>query len=333
MASTIKEVARGAGVSVATVSRVMNNSGPVNAETRRRILDVAKELRYVPNSAARSLIMAKTSTLGILLPDLHGEFFSEVIRGIDQTSREEDYHLLVSSSHNNRIDIEAALKAMRGRVDGMIVMSPDLEALSLRNNLLESLPVVLLNCGVEGSAFPSVNIDNRGGAAAMVRHLLSLGHRRIGVVTGGRHNHDSDERLVGYRDVMNSAGLYDAGLEVDGDFTEASGFRAGRELLTRSSRPTAVFAFNDSMAVGVLSALQQAGVHVPEDISVAGFDDIPMSRYLNPPLTSVHVPISELGSRAVGRLVQSIQHEGAAPPRMETVATTLVERYSTGSAP
>lgn len=332
MASTIKEVARDAGVSVATVSRVMNNSGPVSADTRQRILDVARELRYVPNSTARSLIMARTTTLGILLPDLHGEFFSEVIRGIDHTARKKDYHILVSCSHNDQQDIEAALRAMRGRVDGMIAMSPGIDASFLGDHLPDTLPVVLLNGSSSGNGFSSVNIDNRGGAFSMVRHLIQLGHRSIAVVTGGALNHDSQERLRGYEDAMHDAGLGQETVVVEGAFTEESGFRAAQELLNRPDRPTAVFAFNDSMAVGVLSALQETGVDVPGEISVAGFDDIPMSRYLNPPLTSVHVPIFDLGSLAVDRLVGALRRDEVVPPRVEVVPTTLVERRSTGPA-
>src|SRR5918998_1019573 len=139
---TIKDVAREANVSVATVSRVLNGSGPVSAETQHRIREVAGRLRYVPHGGARSLITSRTNTLGVLLPDLYGEFFSEVIRGIDQRAQKSGYHLLVSSSHADRAEIEAALRAMRGRVDGLIVMSPDVEARALAANLSESLPVV-----------------------------------------------------------------------------------------------------------------------------------------------------------------------------------------------
>jgi LacI family transcriptional regulator len=146
VSATIRDVAREAGVSVATVSRVFNNSGPVREDTRRRIDDVARRLRYIPNSAARTLSTRRTQTVGVVLPDLYGEFFSEVIRGIDQVVQESGWHLLVSSSHNERAEIEAALRAMRGRVDGLIVMSPDLDATTLSRNLPESLPVVLLNC-------------------------------------------------------------------------------------------------------------------------------------------------------------------------------------------
>lgn len=332
MASTIKEVARAAGVSVATVSRVINNSGPVNDETRRRIQEAAEALNYVPNSAARSLITARTHTLGVLLPDLYGEFFSEVIRGIDQTARSGEYHLLVSSSHNEQPDIEASLKAMRGRVDGLIVMSPHVSAAVLTQSLPATLPAVLLNCAVEGKAFDSVGIDNRGGATSMVRHLQELGHRRIAVIKGTANNFDSKERLEGFRKLMREAGTYDPELETEGEFTEESGYRGTKRLLGRTDRPTAIFAFNDSMAAGALSALQEAGLRVPEEVSVGGFDDVPMAGYLNPSLTSVRVPIAALGASAMDRLLEAIRKQNRHQRETRTLETTLVVRRSTGPA-
>src|SRR2546421_10721408 len=213
MKVTIRDVAREAGVSVATVSRVLNDSGPVRDTTRRRIVEVATALRYTPDSAARSLITRKTNTLGVLLPDLYGEFFSEVIRGIDQTARQRGFHLLVSSSHNDRSQMETALRAMRGRVDGLVVMSPHIDGAGIAAILPESLPVVLLNCtppeescASDGAAgvtqFDSFGIDNLGGAAAMVRHFVAHGHRRIAIITGPAHNSDAEERLCGYRDAL-----------------------------------------------------------------------------------------------------------------------------------
>src|SRR5690606_15793586 len=177
MKVTIRDVAREAGVSIATVSRVFNRSAPVREPTRQRILRVADRLRYVPDSAARSLITRRTGTLGVLLPDLYGQFFSEVIRGIDDAARARGYHVLLSSAHANRDEIVAALRAMRGRVDGLVVMSPDIDAQGLRANLPENLPVVLLNCAVDGGPYDSLDIDNFGGAFGMVEHLLALGHR------------------------------------------------------------------------------------------------------------------------------------------------------------
>jgi LacI family transcriptional regulator len=331
MPATIRDVARAAGVSVATVSRVFNNSGPVHEETRARVREVAGALRYSPNSAARSLITAKSNTLGVLLPDLYGEFFSEVIRGIDQTAQHNGYHVLVSSSHESQARIEDAIRAMRGRVDGLIVMSPDNDGPALAANLPDSLPVVLLNCAVEGTTYDAISVDNFGGAYAMVRHLLSTGGTRVAIITGSSRNYDARERLRGYRAALRDAGAeQQEGWEIAGDFTETGGYRAARALAALSPRPTAVFAANDAMAIGALSAFREVGLQVPEDIAVAGFDDIPMARYMSPPLTSVHVEISELGARAMGVLLAAVQEKNRHERQQLVLPTTLVVRQSCG---
>lgn len=333
MRTTIKDVAREAGVSVATVSRVLNDSGPVNGETKRRIAEVARRLRYSPDSAARSLITRKTTTLGVLLPDLFGEFFSEVIRGIDETAQRHRYHLLVSSAHNHRAEIEAALRAMRGRVDGVLVMSPDIDSQTLAEDLPETLPVVLMNCLASDDRFDAFDIDNHGGAYAMVRHLIACGHRNVAIVTGAPHNHDAQERLRGYRSALRDAKVkYRPEWELEGDFKEASGHRAALAFLALAPRPTALFASNDSMAIGAMSALRDAGVRVPDDVAVAGFDDIPIAQYVNPPLSSVHVAIHELGARATETLLNALAHENRHARRQEVLPTTLVIRGSCGCA-
>jgi LacI family transcriptional regulator len=345
---TIRDVAREAGVSVATVSRVLNGSGPVHEQTRERIRAVARELRYVPDSAARSLITRRTETLGVVLPDLYGEFFSEVMRGLDQSARRRGYHVLVSSSHADRAEIEAAVRAMMGRVDGLVVMAPDVDAASLADNLPESLPVVLLNSGLGGDAggsgvsfpFDTVDVDNYGGARGAVRHLVGLGHTRVALVKGAERNHDARERLRGYRDALAGARLEaPARWELPGDFTEAAGHDAALRILRMRPRPTALFAANDSMAIGALSALREAGARVPEDVAVVGFDDIPLARYMSPPLSSVHVDIARLGGRAVERLLELVAERdggaterGSRSRRRETMATSLVVRASCGGA-
>jgi LacI family transcriptional regulator len=332
--ATIKDVARDAGVSVATVSRVFNDSGPVSAETRQRILDVAARLRYAPHGVARSLITSKTSTIGVLLPDLYGEFFSEVIRGMDQAAQRRGYHLLVSSSHDAKDEIEAALRAMRGRVDGLIAMSPHLDAPALVANVPLALPVVLLNCAVKGNGYDALTIQNLRGAYQMTRHLLDLGHRPIAMIRGAEGNYDAAERLTGYRKALREAGLEPrAEWELPGDFTEASGFRAVAALLALGERPTAVFAANDAMAIGALSALREAGVRVPEEIAVVGFDDIPLARYMNPPLSSVHVPMAGLGARAVETLLHAMDAKNEHTRRHQRMETTLVVRRSCGAPP
>jgi LacI family transcriptional regulator len=330
--ATIKDVAKAAGVSVATVSRVVNDSGPVRAETRRRITEIAAKLHYTPNSAARSLSTRKTHALGVLLPDLYGEFFSEVIRGIDQAAQRRGYHILVSSSHSDRAQVESALRAMQGRVDGLLLMSPDLDATALGANLHGGLPVVLLNCQVEGTEHSSLTIDNYGGAYAMVRHLLDHGHTRVAMIKGADSNHDAIERLRGYRAALADAGLpRSARCELDGDFTEITGYKAAGRLAAMKTRPTAVFCANDQMAIGAMSALREAGLGVPSDIAVAGFDDVPMARYASPPLTTVHVGISELGAKATEALLGDIRGTPESREVHEVVPTTLVIRDSCGS--
>ncbi|MEP6551139.1 MAG: LacI family DNA-binding transcriptional regulator [Gemmatimonadales bacterium] len=330
---TIKDVAREAKVSVATVSRVLNDSGPVSDDTRHRIREVAARMRYVPHSGARSLITSKTETLGVLLPDLYGEFFSEVIRGMDDTAQKNGFHLLISRAYADRNGIETAMRAMRGRVDGVVAMSPDLDAESLAN-LPSTIPVVLLCSVSRGNEIDSLTIQNCRGAKEMVSDLVARGHTRIAIIKGSPRNYDAAERLRGYRTALREAGItVDPALERDGDFTEAAGYAAALALLGQKVRPTAMFAANDSMAIGALSALRESGVQVPEAMAVAGFDDIPLARYMDPPLSSVHVPICELGARAVELLLHGITHKNDHARRRERVSTKLVIRRSTGGTP
>lgn len=335
MSTTIREVAQAAGVSIATVSRVFTGKGPVNDDTRARILEAAERLSYVPHAGARSLITNRTDTIAVLLPEMHGEFFSELIRGIDRVSQERGFQLLVSSSHSDRAGLQAALRATWGRVDGLILMAPDIGPEGLDLEVPGRVPIVLLSApGKAPGARATLAIDNFGGAAAMVEHLARRGHRRIAFVCGPEQNADARERRRGWRTTVQRLGL-DGGpeLEIPGDFREESGYRAGEALRSWPRLPDAVFAANDSMAIGVLSALREAGLSVPEDLALAGFDDIPIARYIAPPLTTVRVPILELGLTAVERLLDAI--EGGAPRgrgrRAEVLPTELVIRHSCGA--
>ncbi len=332
--ATIKDVASRAGVSIATVSRVLNNSGPVSVAAAERIREAADKLQYVPHGGARALITAKTNTIGVLLPDLYGEFFSEVIRGIDQTAQRHGFHLLLSGSHGGKPEIDAAMHAMRGRTDGIIAMSPHLAVATLVENLRSPVPVVLLSCPPGDRDHHVISIDNVGGVRAMMAHLLSLGHRRIAMIRGASGNFDADERLRGYREALAEAGIgFDESIVTPGDFTEAAGHRAAMELVGRTPPPTAIFAANDATAVGAMSALREAEYRVPDDVTVVGFDDIPLARYMHPPLASVHVPILELGARAARRLIAALTGEPPPAVRHEQLATRFVARGSCGSPP
>jgi LacI family transcriptional regulator, galactose operon repressor len=215
-------------------------------------------------------------------------------------------------------------------VDGLVVMAPDVTLAPLDELRARAMPVVLLNSATPNG--DAITIDNYGGARAMMHHLRTLGHTRIAFVRGPQHNADARERLRGYRNAMRGmAATSLRALECSGDFTEESGFAAARRLAELTPRPTAVFAANDSMAVGVLASLAAAGVRVPEEMSVVGFDDIPIARYVNPPLTTMRVDIAEMGRCAFGLLLDAIGNPTAHAPRHDLAATTLVVRKSCGA--
>lgn len=327
---TIKDVAREASVSVATVSRALNGHENVAEGVRKHVVEIASRLRYQPHAAARSLSSRSTQTIGVVLPDLYGEFFSELIRGIDVVARAHRKHLLVSSYHGHPEEQGAALRAMRGRVDGLLVLSPYADRPGfLTDNLPNALPAVLINTQLTDAAYPVLSIDNFGGATAMVRHLIEAGHQRIAFICGPEDNFDARERLRGYRSALAKYLPGAETLELPGDFDEASGYEAGKLILAPAQRPDAVFAANDMMALGCLYAFNEAGVKVPADIALAGFDDIPLARFVHPTLTTMRVSIAELGGLALSRLLQAIEADGVADLAPHTLAPELIVREST----
>ncbi len=329
MMVTIRDVAREARVSVASVSRALNGHAHVTEQTRARIVEVAQRLRYVPHAAARSLITRRTHTVGALVPDLHGEYYSELLCGIDRAARASGLHLLVSSSLGGRAEAAAALRAMAGRVDGMLILSAHVDAAFLRANLAATTPAVLLN-SAKSREYPVVAIDNLGGTRAMVRHLVGLGHRDIVMIAGPAENFDAQQREQGFRAEMAASAGHDAPVVVRGDFTEETGYAAGGELARRKSLPQAIFAANDMMAVGCLRALNDAGLRVPQDVALVGFDDIPLARYLTPPLTTVRQQIIELGRTGLEQLVACFEKTAAAV-RTQTLDCEVVVRASCGA--
>jgi LacI family transcriptional regulator len=327
---SIYVVAQVAGVSVATVSRVLNGKGPVRATTRAHVLAVVGSMGYVPHSAARSLSTRRTLAIGVVLPDMHGAFFGEIVRGLDLVARAAGYHLLVSGSHSDPAETAAVLQALHGRVDGLVLMAPGLGAGWLRESLPRRVPVVLLNGDDGAPEHSSIRIDNRRGARLAVEHLVALGHRDIAFVAGPPGNSDAGERLRGYEEGVRASGREpQARLELPGDFSEESGARAGAAIAALVPRPTAVFAANDAMAVGCLAALREHGLEVPRDVSLVGFDDIPIARYLTPPLTTVQVPIAELGRYAMDAVLAAVEEGARETSAHAVLAPTLAVRAST----
>ncbi len=329
----IKEVARKANVSIATVSRVLNGSDSVKEKTKRRVMSVVGELNYVPHAIGRALITHRTNLLGVILPDVHSEFFSELIRGIDQAARERSYHIILSSTHSNKKEIESMLGVMQGgHVDGLIVMSPHLSADGVLKRLAPRSKLVFVNTYTDGNGFVSVSIDNFNGAFQMIRHLVvAHGHKRIAILKGEESNFDARERFNGYVEALKKYGLRRVlELEITGNFTEESGYDGMMKILKLKTKPSALFCANDSMALGALRAMHEKDIIVPGEIALAGFDDIPSARYVLPALTSVHVPIYEMGTLAVEHLLNGVKAMDGMKGIRKVLTTSIVIRESCG---
>ena len=300
--ATIRDVAKRAQLSVATVSRALNGFDNVSEQARERIALAVSELGYVPHAGARSLSLARTGAIGVVLPDLHGEFFSEIVRGMDRAASEKGYLLLLSNMHAGSTQAANALRAMRGRVDGLLVMAPHLGEEELAAALPRGLPVVLINTLGHAGGHSAIHLDNAAGAAAVVEHFSALGRKRLVHIAGPAGNIDAQERAAATEAAARKHGME---LEiVDGNFEEDSGAAAVDRLLTSGRGFDAIFAANDNMAIGALEALRKAGVQVPEEVGIAGFDDIPLARHLG--ITTVRVRIAELGERALSRLLDGL---------------------------
>lgn len=325
--ATIRDVARRAHVSVASVSRVLNGREAVSEETRERVAAAVKALGYVPHAGARSLSLARTHAIGVALPDLHGEFFSEIVRGMDREARERGYLLILSNLHAGSGVQASALRAMRGRVDGLVVMAPHLSEEELAAVLPPGVPAVLVNASASLDGHPAIRLDNRAGAAAVAGHLTGLGRRRIVYVGGPKGNIDAEQRAVAFLAALEACPQVEV-TTVAGDFTQESGEAATEAMLASGHRFDALFAANDDMAIGAMQVLRRSGLRVPEDVAVAGFDDIPLARHVG--LTTVRVRIAELGAKALATLFAMLEQVGEVPAD-ELHSPELVVRSTTGA--
>lgn len=327
--ATIRDVARHADVSVASVSRALNGHSNVHPETRARVLAAVRALGYVPHAGARSLSLARTHAIGVVLPDLHGEFFSEIVRGMDREASARGYHLLLSNMHADADLAAQAMRSMRGRVDGLIVMAPQLDAAALDEALPGGVPAVLVNSPQEQPR-PAMRVDGAAGMEAVVAHLVATGRRALVHVAGPEGNIDALQRREGFVAALARHLPGATPIVIEGDFSEEAGTAAVAALNDRGIAHDAIVAANDMMALGVLGALRDAGTAVPGAVAVTGFDDIPLARYLG--LTTVRVHIADMGARAVARLADAI--EGAdAIPTIELVTPALVVRTTTTGFP
>jgi LacI family repressor for deo operon, udp, cdd, tsx, nupC, and nupG len=330
----IKEVARLACVSTATVSRALATPHQVSPETRARVLEAVAKVGYVPNPAARSLRSRKTNMALVVLPDLGNIFFSQVLRGIEEVLFANGYGMIIGDI-NGGAEKEAGFAAFAaaGQVDGVLLLNGHLLRQEGETSPSElGVPVVALCEAIEGAGIPQIEANNREAASIMTQYLARLGHREIGHIRGPAENVLERERFAGYSEGLEKAGLtFDPALVWPGDYKLETGALIGRQIVARETRPTAVFCSNDEMAIGLLRTLASEGLRVPEDISVAGFDDIEFAAMATPALTTIRQPRRELGRQGATALLQLLR--GRNPPARLRLETELIERASTAPPP
>jgi DNA-binding LacI/PurR family transcriptional regulator len=329
--ATIADVAERAGVSIATVSRVLNRTARVSDETASRVQKAIDELGFVPQAAARHLASRKTSTIGLLLPEVSSQFFFPILQGIEAATRQAGFDLLIAIQPEEQARQLVHCQLGTHNTDGLLIFGGLADSPSLAQFTRLNFPVVLLyQAAPPGSGITSIQIENKNGAHRLVSHLIEVhGARRIAFLCGPQGNQDSGWRETGYHQALVDHQIeFDPRLVEPGNFSEQGGRAAVERLLKNGVQFNAVFAGDDGTAIGALAALNQAGLKVPQDVALAGFDDIPPSRYLNPPLTTVRAPTEQVGHEAVKQLVKRIR-TGQADAEV-LLPTELVIRQSCG---
>ena len=328
--STIEDVARLANVSAMTVSRYLNDTGPVADKTAERIKAAIIELNYIPHQGARALAAQKTNTIGLILPEISDVFFFQLIHGIQQTVALRNYNLLLYSTTNpEELDL-FNLPLGRHNTDGLIIFTNSLNETSLRRLHRVQFPMVLLHrTPPKGLEIPSVTFENKNGAYQMVEHLVRCGHKRIAFLAGVPGNEDSYWRERGYREALAAHNIqFDPELLAVAGFNELPAATIVAQWIREGKIIDAIFAADDVSARGAMQAVKAAGKRVPEDIAVVGFDDDLLSKYITPPLTTVRAPIEEAGRAAATQLLHLIHDEPADP--LTLLPTELVIRQSCG---
>jgi LacI family transcriptional regulator len=328
-AVTIVDVAREAGVSYATVSRVLNNKAHVKPEKREAVLRATTRLGYVVNQQARSLAGGRSYVIGLLVHGLGNSYMGAIVRGIDEALDAAQYDLMLYTTHRRKTKESAYVAAItRGLTDGLLLVLPRNPAAYLASLRRQQFPYILIDHQGLGDYHHSVGATNLQGAYAATRHLIELGHRRIGFITGALELGCAVDRLAGYRAALTEFGIpVDPALIQEGDFFQPKGFAGANALLDLPERPTAIFASNDEMAFGVMEAARVHGLRLPEDLSVIGFDDIPWAANVYPPLTTVRQPLAQMGRVAAETLLKLINDPQFVVERI-VLPTELVIRQS-----
>ena len=328
--SNIRKVAELAGVSVATVSRTLKSPDIVSPATRDKVLKAVEEVGYRPNQMAVQFRSRRTHNLAVLVPTVANTFFARVISGIEQAAQQRGYGVLLCNTQGREeIETQYAGMVAARQADGVIQLRAFNPFSGDAVTPGRALPMVNACEVLDEAPCSTIQLDNRAAARELTEHLISLGHRHIAMIQGPRRSPLTRERVAGYRDALEAAGIrFDDGMLYGGDFTLASGHRAAGELLTAPVLPTAIFCENDEMAIGVMRRIREAGLSVPDDISIAGFDDIAFASFSEPPLTTIAQPADTFGRRAADMLIDLLEHP-TTPVRHETLPHRLVVRDST----
>jgi len=326
--TTIYDIARGAGVSIATVSRVLNNSPGVKEETRQRVLAVIKELNYSPNVMAEALTSKKTYTLGLLIPDIANPFFAELARGVEDRANFHGFNVIICNTDNKQHKESDYLRLLKQkRIDGLIYAAAETGSPGIKELTRKGFPVVLLAREIEGLDLDAVLVDNVEAAYVATKHLVELGHRKIALVTETLNIKSSRDRQRGYLQVLTEEGIIAVPeYQVFNVGSMMAGKKAAKQLLSLTNPPTAAVAFNDMVAIGIIEGVKEMGLKVPRDLSVVGFDDTIIASVTDPPLTTMAQPIHQMGSYAIDRLVGLINGEGNDAKRLVLEARLVVRR-------
>jgi LacI family transcriptional regulator len=325
--ATIIDVAREANVSFATVSRVVNGKGYVSATTRERVMQAMTRTGYIVNRQARALAGGKHQVIGLLVPDLDTSYVGEILRGIDEELAAHSYDLMLYTTHRRKTRESIFVASLtQGSTDGLLMILPIDPAAYIDSIRRRDFPYVLIDHAGDDAQGPSVGATNRRGARDATSYLIALGHRRIGFITGIPEMGCARERLVGYREALCAAGIdYEPELVREGNFRKPLAYQCAHELLALPTPPTAIFAANDISAYGAMDAVRDAGLRIPDHISVIGFDDIPDTRTTNPPLTTIRQPMQEMGTLATRMLFEFIDNPRRDVERIE-LSTELIVR-------
>jgi LacI family transcriptional regulator len=330
--TTIKDVANRAGVSISTVSHVINNSRAVSEESRQRVEEAMAELDYQPNTLARSLRRQQTQSIGMIVPDIANPFFAEIARGIEDSSFQQNYSIILCNSEG---DLEKQVAytnlLIQNQVAGIVFVAAGVSTELVEDLQHREVPLVVVDRAVPRVEVNSVMTNHNQGGRLATQHLIDLGHRRIACISAGSGLSPSADRVTGYMETLWENNMpVNKKLIMHGDFQYESGYKAVHKLLDLPEPPTAVFACNDLMAVGCISAAAERGLRVPQDLSVVGFDNVRLASFTNPPLTTVSQPMRQIGTLALELLMERI-NDIDSPVRIEQLDTELVVRRTTAA--